>query len=158
MLLRHIIHCIVTIMGEVCKVNFTFVYRARLAPLISAEVLVKTKLRDIPFGCRAVGWGGGGCVGCARTPPPPPLGQRRSARPTSRPRSAHRLVKSRILSGSSSLFSPNSLKSPLNWLKCTQKILGQAPETPCALPFLHILDPPLILQPLVGGTVTVLIH
>ena len=76
---------------------------------------------------RAVGWGVRWVRSQPPLPPPPPLGHRRSARPTSRPRSAHRLVKSRILSGSSPLFSPNYLKSPLNWLKCTQKILPHAP-------------------------------
>ena len=72
--------------------------------------------------CRAVGWGG--CFGCA---PPPPRWDRR-------PRSAYRLVKSRILSGSSPLFSPNSLKSPLNWLDCTQKILGASSQNPVRPP------------------------
>ena len=38
-----------------------------------------------------------------------------------------------------------------------QKNSGGKPPKPSAPPFLQILDPPLILQPLVGGTVTVLI-
>ena len=80
---------------------------------------------------RAVGWGG--ALG-AFAPPPSPLGHRRSVRSTSRPRSAHRLVKSRILSGCSPLFSPNSLKSPLNWLKCTQKIWGASSQNPVRPP------------------------
>ena len=61
---------------------------------------------------------GGGGVG----------GHRRSARPTSRPRSGHRLVKSKILSRSSPPPLFRQKKSPLNWMKCTQKILGASPQ------------------------------
>ena len=60
---------------------------------------------------RAVGWGGG-ALGCAH--PPPPLGHRRSAGPTSMPRSAHRLDTQ--WQQPPPFFSPNSLKSPLKWI------------------------------------------
>ena len=40
------------------------------------------------------------------------------------------------------LFSPNTLKNPLNWLTFTQKSRGQAPRTPPCKQFYIVIMPP----------------
>ena len=45
--------------------------------------------------------------------------------------------------GAPPLFLPNTLQSPLHWLKFTQKILGAIPQNPGRPPFLQILELPL---------------
>ena len=45
-----------------------------------------------------------------------------------------------IGSGGPPYFSANTLKSPLNWLKFTKKILGQAPEIPDCLIIVTTID------------------